>query len=100
MRCPCVLNESKILTPPARPHSVNNRFCELLHLRGVLTFFLYLRSKLVTEVVLQRTSRQNNKIRYHNVHLHHSGPFSLRFFKDGSPKGFHPNGVHFTIMYD
>ena len=46
--------------------------CELLHLRGVLNFFLCFRSELATEVVLHGTIRLDSKIRYQNVQFHGS----------------------------
>ena len=47
--------------------------CELLHLRGVLNFFLCFWSELVTdEVVLNGTIRLDSKIRSKNVHFHDS----------------------------
>ena len=45
----------------------------LLHLRGVLNFFLRFRSELATdEVVLHGTIRLSSKIRSENVHFHDS----------------------------
>ena len=47
--------------------------CELLHLRGVLNFFLRFRSELATdEVVLHGTIRLDSKIRSENVDFHDS----------------------------
>ena len=49
--------------------------CELLHLRGVLNFFLCFRSELATDevsLVLRGTIRQDSKIRSQNVHFHGS----------------------------
>ena len=43
--------------------------CELLHLRGVLNFFLYFRSELATEVVLHGTIRLDSKIRFQKCSL-------------------------------
>ena len=45
----------------------------ILHLRGVLNFFLCFRSELATdEVVLHGTIRVDSKIRSQNVHFHDS----------------------------
>ena len=46
--------------------------CELLHLRGVLNFFLCFRSELATEVLLHGTIRLDSKICSQNVHFHDS----------------------------
>ena len=47
--------------------------CELLHLRGVLNFFLCCWSELATvEVVLHGAIRLDSKIRSRNVHFHDS----------------------------
>ena len=46
--------------------------CELLHLRGVISFFLCFRSELATEVVLHGTIRLDSKIRSQNVQFHES----------------------------
>ena len=47
--------------------------CKLLHLRGVINFFLCFWSELATdEVVLHRTIHLDSKIRSLNVHFHDS----------------------------
>ena len=46
--------------------------CELLHLRGVLNFFLCFRSESATEVVLHGTIHLDSKIRSQNVNFHDS----------------------------
>ena len=46
--------------------------CELLHLRGVLNFFLCFRSELATKVILHGTIRLDSKTRSQNVHFHDS----------------------------
>ena len=43
-----------------------------LHFWGVLTLFLCFRSGLANEAVLYRTVRLDSKIRFQNVHFHHS----------------------------
>ena len=44
--------------------------CELLHLRGVISFFLCFRSELATEVVVHGIIRLDSKIRSQNVQFH------------------------------
>ena len=51
--------------------------CGLLHLRGVISFFLCFRSELATEVVLHGTIRLDSKVRSQNVHFYDPFPALL-----------------------